>query len=1748
MGNDTDSVSISHFFFTKMSDSESDQYNFSEDYEELNPGKCSPQEKELIREALRQYTREHKAWMENVLSTSNIYLPPVCFDDIYQRVTDDYEASRRNMSHYTAKPKKQTLGDVAVKSTQNFTKTAQKLLPTELEKSKPKCFLQKLQSTKLFYPETGRSFAEVLRSKPTNISELQRAVPVKPFVPGPTVESAVSKVLELGPIIPLTTLVICSVGEKETGEDAEEQEEKSPSEDESGLSFGNERELEEARKREENRSRKDRKRPIRGHDPNEEGSESEDGLGIPIPVNNRQINWKSAKKLANPNNYNGRAPNQGPRPLNNKARRLAAWNEKKRREQEERQAASKTNEPLVQKLQPAQNLDQDLENMDMEQMEFYKKKISDRMEAFERAERERLRLEAYTDSQRIRDEIAKLNERLLESEARVARTLPNRQDYQSDLLPARPPGVPVNTPRSQWPSTSGARRHENSDYSPRREFHDRDRWETVDRDRRRAGSGDRNYPPREDRHFPRTNSQYKDRQNPGNDTRRYQESNRPNKTQNQKGVPLTRPTLDPKATDEQRELVRQAQNSGSSEDFVDGLIMCINDIIAANNLCNEESYEIGNRGDCWTAHGGPELVLSGLKHHSKFLLDRAARKANKLISLECLTLSQAEELESLLDVSSALESLLDTRVDEATPESVAVFSATLTELANTAVPSFRFIRKPNNYKIPNDMPGLLDSDGDEPEPEHDNQGPVAEACESPTTRREEVELSSSLHNKEKTQRKLGIWQTRNARRKRATNPEPTRNTPSAAQKTHTEVSQNSEKSWRTWLRTRWNSVNPTVVPGAPSVSTRKTWTLPDKLRSAFARKPQEPRRNLQKFCLLQSKNWTKFFRGKTNATPPGPAGPVMESGGSNTERNDTQEGVPEITPVIETPSDISINSDIPSFRPHQPTTPESEVPSGFFQATVGMQGGSQENSGSQQYQSYPFAGAMGSTAAINALTNSSQNLLFVTPQQRGGTAVYQPFSGSLVPDTLSANEQNLSTPPRMSRSNSLPRLGGPAVAHTPQEPGPSGRSQSVSPQLVRSDPLNTPQEPGPSGRSQTVLPQTVGIDTLNTTQEPGQNTGNQTVLPTTSIATPLGSGGTNQGLHHATTANLWTEQQPQSRQQVYQPPQSPMVQGIQQGLNNNQAPWQLQHVTSQHSPYQHNPINNSMGNYYFPTPSPGFIHLQPPQNSFQQAFLQQQSAYMELQRQHLQQQQMQQMAFQYPGNFNVQQSPWGTFPSQQFPWGGQFNAGGQTNTPMLQLPHHNQPNTPRPIGQTEGVQTNVAPQAVPQPVHPNMPLQTPVNLPFQEANLSQLPPPPVDHTQQLMAQIAAMQQSINLLTNPQAVAAKPKIYSRIYTPWATTDKDAIGVFEKRLLLANSAVMFNPNVLKDTIIDGTLCTASVTRYIKEMEKECRQIPDTRAANALAMRVHGSISLIVKNYCGTYNPLLANGLPNPQDNWSYVCEFLDKTYKIDDGIKDLRKQLMELRPAKETATNNALQVFRSQFLSLKAQIVMLTPEGEKSRDPYRDAEEERDHILSVISVKIRHKYLEKHNMDVDKSTDTSQFWREILQFQRTYAETLDPVRQVTYSRMEARPRDETQSYVNVEDVICFNCKEKGHYSPNCPKPRQATSADRNDNQRRSSSRDRARNNDIIDTPRRERSQEREKSDENRNAEHPRRGRSRDRQGSNHGTDAQHRSRSRSRDRRDSRGRTPAREDTERNTRLNAMTTEPAPIISTAPSATA
>ena len=406
----------------------------------------------------------------------------------------------------------------------------------------------------------------------------------------------------------------------------------------------------------------------------------------------------------------------------------------------------------------------------------------------------------------------------------------------------------------------------------------------------------------------------------------------------------------------------------------------------------------------------------------------------------------------------------------------------------------------------------------------------------------------------------------------------------------------------------------------------------------------------------------------------------------------------------------------------------------------------------------------------------------------------------------------------------------------------------------------------------------------------------------------------------------------------------------------------------------------------------------------------------------------------------------------------------------------------------------------------------------------------------------AMQQKIDLLLNPQAVADKPAIYKRDYIPWTSTDKMVMGFTEKKLLQANSVAIFSPNVKKDTITLGRVYTRSVYRYISEMAKECIHIPDSRAALSLAMGTDPSISLIIKTYCGTYKPKLACGADNPQDHWSFVCDYLHKNYKIDDGAKELKKQLLALRPEKETATNNALQVFQSQYLSLYSQFSMLTGEGEKSAKPFKDADEERDHILMVINPEIRGLYLNKHNMSPDETENTTLFWREILNFQRVYSETND--RKVAFkmelNRMEARPRDESQSYANPEDTYCYNCGKLGHYASRCPEAKRSMSRDRQASTETPKT-------DKNDNSRRDRS--RDKVEATTNNGNVVRGRSRERQERPNNTNqnsTQQRDRSRSRDRRDSRGRTPGREDTERSARLNSVAVEAVPTTTDAAAA--
>ena len=219
-------------------------------------------------------------------------------------------------------------------------------------------------------------------------------------------------------------------------------------------------------------------------------------------------------------------------------------------------------------------------------------------------------------------------------------------------------------------------------------------------------------------------------------------------------------------------MVRQVIDSGSSQSFIDSFISAINDAITANKLCNETSWELCSREDCWAAHGGPLVVLAGLKKHAKFLLNRASRAVIRLTHLGVLSDCQSSVLLSLVEVSSSLESLLVTSSEPVTPATVAVLSSTLCELASIPVPSFKFLRAPRRFRLPKDLPNLVDSEDELEVPVQNGAGPVAESSEV-SSNQEPREMPSTC---EKPRGFLnivmGMWQQRNARRRRSavTNP------------------------------------------------------------------------------------------------------------------------------------------------------------------------------------------------------------------------------------------------------------------------------------------------------------------------------------------------------------------------------------------------------------------------------------------------------------------------------------------------------------------------------------------------------------------------------------------------------------------------------------------------------------------------------------------------------------------------------------------------------------------------------------------------------------------------------------------------------------------------------------------------------------------------------------------------------------------------------------------------------------------
>ena len=193
----------------------------------------------------------------------------------------------------------------------------------------------------------------------------------------------------------------------------------------------------------------------------------------------------------------------------------------------------------------------------------------------------------------------------------------------------------------------------------------------------------------------------------------------------------------------------------------------------------------------------------------------------------------------------------------------------------------------------------------------------------------------------------------------------------------------------------------------------------------------------------------------------------------------------------------------------------------------------------------------------------------------------------------------------------------------------------------------------------------------------------------------------------------------------------------------------------------------------------------------------------------------------------------------------------------------------------------------------------------------------------------------------------------------------------------------------------------------MAKRCISIPDGRAANLLATGVHFSIRTIIQGRYDDYQRTLPNGTPNPQDHWSFVCEYIDRNYNMGDGVKELRRQILELVPDRETHNNNALQAFRSKFHSLKAEVRSLT--GDSTNDPFNTAKSEREHVLKVVQQEIRHMYENMHHMSPNNSDDTTAFWTEILKMREIFAETLQNNRRISFQQSSAnRPRDESQSY--------------------------------------------------------------------------------------------------------------------------------------------
>jgi hypothetical protein len=96
------------------SDFESD---LDEEFEDLNPGKRTTQDKAIIRETIRQYQLVQASWISLAMKDCNVDRPIMDINDLLDEVTKDFEDARitklEEARKYRPPTKKPTLGEIA---------------------------------------------------------------------------------------------------------------------------------------------------------------------------------------------------------------------------------------------------------------------------------------------------------------------------------------------------------------------------------------------------------------------------------------------------------------------------------------------------------------------------------------------------------------------------------------------------------------------------------------------------------------------------------------------------------------------------------------------------------------------------------------------------------------------------------------------------------------------------------------------------------------------------------------------------------------------------------------------------------------------------------------------------------------------------------------------------------------------------------------------------------------------------------------------------------------------------------------------------------------------------------------------------------------------------------------------------------------------------------------------------------------------------------------------------------------------------------------------------------------------------------------------------------------------------------------------------------------------------------------------------------------------------------------------------